>query len=154
MKISMFALLMVGAMVILASKSWSTEPSPLHSVSANTKKGTFEWQVELASDQPSRETGLMNRPSMKPFHGMLFRFEETRPIAMWMKNTLISLDMIFASATGKITHIHRSAVPHSLEVIHSNGPVRYVLEVNAGEVDRAGLQVGGVLKHPWFLPEN
>ncbi len=96
--------------------------------------------------------GLMTRKSMPENTGMLFRFDEARPIQMWMKNTYIPLDMVFLNGTGRISHIHRSAEPHSLAIIDSNGPARFVLEINAGEADSSGLAVGTQLHHPWFLP--
>ena len=119
-----------------------------------TRSGNHIWQVELASDNETRARGLMFRESMAAKTGMLFRFQSTGPVAMWMKNTLIPLDMIFANEAGQVTHIHKGAVPHSLDVISSNGPVRYVLEVNAGEADQFGIAVGDQMKHPWILPAN
>ena len=128
--------------------------SPMKMVAAATSKGKFSWHVELASDDQQRATGLMFRKEMPAATGMLFRFDETRAVTMWMKNTFIPLDMVFADPSGRVTHIHRSAVPQSLEFISSNGPARYVLEVNAGEADTTGLTVGTVLRHPWFSPPN
>ncbi len=126
--------------------------SPMEIVAVVTTTGEYRWVVELASDNESRSVGLMMRKNMPEYHGMLFRFEETRPVSMWMKNTFIPLDMVFTKATGIITHIHRVAVPHSLDIINSNGPVRNVLEMNAGEADKAGLKIGDQLQHPWFVP--
>jgi len=122
-------------------------------ISAETEKGKRAWTIELASDDASRTKGLMFRKSMPLDEGMLFRFEQTRPVAMWMKNTFIPLDMIFLDGSGEITHIHRGAVPQSLDIISSQGPARFVLELNAGQADDAGLKIGAQLKHPWFLPK-
>ena len=122
----------------------------MNSVTVDTATGPVEWTVELASDDASRSKGLMFRKSMDKRSGMLFRFDDTRPVAMWMKNTFIPLDMVFADESGKVTHIHRGAVPHSTAIISSQGPVRYVLEINVGEADEAGLAVGDHLLHPWF----
>lgn len=119
-------------------------------VSVETKSGSHVWTVELASDDESRTKGLMFRKTMAKGAGMLFRFDETRPVAMWMKNTFISLDMVFADEQGRVTHIHRGAVPHSLDIIRSQGPARYVLEINAGEADEVGIKTGDQMRHPWF----
>lgn len=126
----------------------------MNEVTIETRSGPQSWQIELASDDASRSKGLMFRETMAPRSGMLFRFEATRLVSMWMKNTAISLDMIFANAAGQVTHIHRGAVPHSLDIISSNGPVRFVLEVNAGEADYYGIAVGDRFSHPWILPTN
>ncbi len=124
--------------------------NPNYVVSVETSSGQHKWTVELASDDESRQTGLMFRQKMASDAGMLFRFDSTGPVAMWMKNTFLPLDMVFLKADGEIAHIHRGAVPQSLEIISSGVPVRYVLELNAGQADLAGLQPGGHMRHPWF----
>lgn len=116
--------------------------------------GSATWTIELADDPDSRQTGLMNRQSMPQKTGMLFRFNRTEEIAMWMKNTFIPLDMVFMNEAGRITHIHYGAVPQSLDIISSNGPVRYVLEINAGEAKEHDLQIGRTMQHPWFAGTN
>lgn len=126
----------------------------MNSVTIKTSSGDHQWQVELASDGASRSRGLMHRQSMAPDHGMLFRFDQTSVVSMWMKNTLIPLDMVFVDAGGVVRHVHRDAIPGSLEIISSRVPVRFVLEINAGEADKYGLAPGDVLKHPWILPVN
>ncbi len=126
----------------------------MNEVTIETRAGSQSWTVELASDDASRSKGLMFREAMAQRSGMFFRFEATRPVSMWMKNTAISLDMIFSNAAGQVTHIHRQAVPQSLDIISSNGPVRFVLEVNAGEADFFGVAIGDRLSHPWILPAN
>lgn len=145
----MASLLMLG---VLSKATWADGETsgPLKTVSVQTAQGKFSWDVELASDDDSRAIGLMNRKSMPAFSGMLFRFDAVEPVSMWMKNTFIPLDMVFANSTGKITHIHYGAVPQSLAIIDSNGPVKFVLEVNAGEAAMVGLRIGAQLQHPWF----
>ena len=69
---------------------------------------------------------------------------------MWMKNTYIPLDMLFIDQDGIITHIAQRAVPLSLQPISSNGPVRAVLEVNGGIVDRYDIKVGDEVRHKIF----
>ena len=140
--------------VLVAVLPVSSSANPMNTVTIDTRSGSHGWMVELASDDASRSKGLMFRKSMAPKSGMLFRFETTRAVAMWMKNTFIPLDMIFADNSGKVTHIHRGAVPHSLDVISSRVPARFVLEVNAGEADRHGITTGDRLRHPWILPVN
>lgn len=111
----------------------------------------LEWSIELADDQPERNRGLMFRQSMEPMTGMLFRFEDDQHVTMWMKNTFISLDMLFADANGTITHIRERTEPESLDIISSRGPVRYVLEINGGEAKRLGLKVGQQMDHPAII---
>ncbi|MEF2074966.1 DUF192 domain-containing protein [Consotaella aegiceratis] len=101
------------------------------------------------ADTPDeRATGLVNRNSMPADHGMLFEFGESRPVTMWMKNTLIPLDMLFMDEDGRVTRIATNARPLSLALIPSGEPVRYVLELNGGSAARYGAAVGDQLVHP------
>lgn len=125
---------------------------PLNVISAKQGAQKIEWAVELASDDESRTKGLMFRKEMAPLHGMLFRFTAMRSVSMWMKNTFIPLDMVFMNEQGAVTHIHTGAVPHSLDIISSNGPARFVLEINSGEAEKYSLTVGQQFQHPWFQP--
>nr|WP_321444739.1 DUF192 domain-containing protein [uncultured Cohaesibacter sp.] len=110
------------------------------------------FSIEIAADDPARAKGLMYRTKIEPNHGMLFDFEQTEQIYMWMKNTYISLDMLFVDKAGVITHIVTNTTPLSETIISSGGPVRYVLEVKAGTARRLGLKRGDRLKHQLFTP--
>ena len=82
--------------------------------------------------------------------GMLFVFEEPRIAAMWMKNTLIPLDMLFIDSEGKIVHIGERATPHSETVITSAIPVKAVLELAGGTCDKKDIKVGDIVSHAIF----
>ncbi len=112
--------------------------------------GRYEFQVEMATTPAQRRLGLMYRPRMAVDAGMLFDYGTPRRIAMWMKNTVISLDMIFIAADGRIVSIAENTTPFSLTAIGSGGPVRAVLEVNAGTAARLGLKSGDRVEHEIF----
>ena len=112
--------------------------------------GRHAFQVEVARSDPDRAQGLMFRRSMPADRGMLFDFERTQPISMWMQNTYISLDMIFIRANGTIARIGENAEPLSTRTISSGEPVRAVLEVNAGTAARLGIRPGDRVEHPVF----
>src|SRR3546814_5004902 len=82
--------------------------------------------------------------------GMLFLFGGSKVRAMWMKNTLIPLDMLFIDETGKIVRIEERTVPHSERAIVSGGPVSAVLELNAGTASRLSIKPGDRVRHPAF----
>lgn len=103
-------------------------------------------RVEVARTPDERSRGLMFRQAMPADAGMLFDFGSERPVAMWMKNTFIPLDMLFATEDGKIVSIARDTVPLSTETISSGRPVRYVLELGAGRADALGLSRGDTLR--------
>ena len=117
-------------------------------IEANGTKHTL--QVELAATEKSRQVGLMFRRKMAADAGMLFDYGRTQPVAMWMKNTYIPLDMLFIAADGRVVNIAKRTVPHSLSTIASVGRVRAVLEVNAGATDRLGIKPGDLVRHRIF----
>lgn len=81
---------------------------------------------------------------------MLFDFRSNEPVAMWMVNTYIPLDMLFISATGNIVKIAEHTTPRSRELIESGVPVRAVLELNAGTAGTLGIRPGDRVLHPIF----
>jgi uncharacterized membrane protein (UPF0127 family) len=115
-----------------------------------TAKGQFPFDIELALTPPQMAQGLMYRRALAADAGMLFDYGNPQPIAMWMKNTFIPLDMIFVGKDGKIVDYHERAVPMSLDTIESKVPAKAVIEVNAGTVARLGIQVGDVVHYTSF----
>lgn len=101
-----------------------------------------EFRVEMALTAEQQMVGLMFRPSVGPEEGMLFDWGTPRESAMWMRNTITSLDMLFIAADGRIHRIAERTVPHSLASIESRGPVRATLELAAGTAERLGIRVG------------
>jgi len=112
--------------------------------------GEQRLDVEIANSDATRARGLMFRRSLGPDQGMLFLYDGEQPISMWMRNTYISLDMIFIRADGRIQSIARNTEPFSESVIRSGGPVSAVLEIAAGEAKRYGLKVGDEVRHSRF----
>jgi uncharacterized membrane protein (UPF0127 family) len=117
-----------------------------------TSSGRHAFQVEIANNDASRERGLMDRRFMAADHGMLFEFDRDEPVAFWMKNTYIPLDMIFIAPSGVVTHIAANAEPLSERVIPSGGPSIAVLELNGGIAASIGVRVGDKVRHPFFKP--
>ncbi len=112
---------------------------------------THKFQVEIAETSGQRAQGLMFRRQMAADAGMLFLFEGSlQERAMWMKNTLIPLDMLFIDEAGKIVRIEQRTVPHSLRAIRSGQPVAAVLELNAGTTSRLAIEPGDRVIYPAF----
>ncbi|AVA21433.1 hypothetical protein NXC24_CH01789 [Rhizobium sp. NXC24] len=146
LKSAIVALFLVGASApafaaqAASEKSMAFDSEPL---SIKTAKGvTHKFTVELALTEPQLEFGLMYRKSMPDDHGMLFDFGAPRPVMMWMKNTVLPLDMLFLDRSGVVTHIQENAVPYSETIISSGGSVLYVIELNGGIARKLGLAVG------------
>ncbi|WP_241911912.1 DUF192 domain-containing protein [Telmatospirillum siberiense] len=137
---------LVLLLLLLPWPAWAADRTHLAIETADGRSLAFSVEVAETPEQQTR--GLMNRASLPADAGMLFDFGMDRPVAMWMKNTLIPLDMLFIKVDGTIAGIAERTVPMSLEVIASPGPVRAVLELNGGTSDRLGLKVGDRVVHP------
>lgn len=102
------------------------------------------FEVELAQTQQERTRGLMSRENLDPNQGMLFIFEEEAEHLFWMKDTLISLDIIWINHDKEVVFIKEKAQPceKECEIIESKKKAKYVLEINGGEVGTAGIKIG------------
>lgn len=111
----------------------------------------MRYNVSIAITEDEQRQGLMFVRSLPADNGMLFDFRryQGQDIAMWMKNTYISLDMLFISCDFKIVDIYKNAVPMSLNAIKSEADYCYVLEVNGGDADLKEINIGDkvMLKH-------
>ena len=125
--------------------SVAAEILPLSVTGAN---GTNQFSVEIAASGAERARGLMYRRSLADDAGMLFDFKTEQAITMWMRNTYVSLDMIFIDADGRIGHIVANTTPLSDTVIPSRIEARFVLEVKAGTSERLGIEVGDRVHGP------
>lgn len=143
------SILALASVAALAGSAFADpmEVTPLTIVSADA---SHDFSVEVANDREEISFGLMERESMDADKGMLFDFDPPREPAMYMKNTLIPLDMIFISEDGSIEMIARNTVPGSLRTISPGVPVRAVLEINGGQAAELGIQPGDTVQHPLF----
>ena len=110
----------------------------------------FSFDVELATTPEQKTRGLMFREAMPRDSGMLFLYEPGQPVAFWMMNTSIPLDMLFVRGDGAIIKIASHTVPFSLAPINADEPVRAVIEINAGEADRRDIHTGDKVVYPAF----
>ena len=117
-------------------------------LTVTTATGVHALVIEIAETPVQRTQGLQGRQNLAVDTGMLFDFGELQHTSMWMKNTFISLDMLFIDGDGTIVSITRNTEPHSLTMITSSRPVKGVLEVRAGTVARLGIRSGDRVSHP------
>jgi len=127
-----------------------SNPFPVSRLTVETARGRFEFTVEVADTAARRTQGLQERRTLAPNAGMLFDFETPQRVSMWMKDTYLSLDMIFVGADGVVLNIAEKTMPHSLIPISSAGEAKAVLEVNAGTARRLGIRPGDRVHHPIF----
>ena len=117
----------------------AAEMKPLEII---TKSGVQVFSVELAKTDEERMRGLMYRTSLPDGQGMLFDFSPEQNVSMWMKNTLIPLDMLFVQGDGRILRIAENTKTQSEDIIPSGGPVRVVVELIAGSAKKYGIAPG------------
>ncbi len=115
---------------------------------ADGKRHLFD--VELAVTPEQRRQGLMHRQSLADDAGMLFLFDRARERAFWMKDTYVSLDILFLDGDGRVLSIAEAAEPESEALIPSGVPAQAVLEVVAGTTDRLGINGDTVIEHSAF----
>jgi uncharacterized protein len=137
----------VAFCVFAGSHAQAASVQPLEIV---TKSGVQVFSVEMATTEQEKETGLMYRKELPDGKGMLFDFSPEQQVSMWMKNTYISLDMIFIRADGRILRIAENTEPLSTRIISSGGLAKGVLEVIAGTAQKYGIKPGDRVAHPLF----
>ena len=108
------------------------------------------FNVEMALTEQQQIVGEMFRTSVPADGGMLFDSGAPRESQMWMRNTLVPLDMVFINADGSIRTIAENTTPRSLAVISSGGPVRATLELAAGTTAKLDIRVGDTVKQRLF----
>ena len=110
-----------------------------------TSKVITTVNIEVADNDAERAQGLMYRDTMAENNAMLFLMEVAEPQTFWMKNTIISLDIIYADADKRIVSISKNCKPQSLDQIPSVKPALYVVEVNAGYTAQHNIKVGDMI---------
>lgn len=140
---------LAGASLVRPSSLLASEPR-LEPLTIHTARGPARFMVEIADNDASRAQGLMNRKSLAPDRGMLFDFHTPRPVAFWMRNTYIPLDMVFIRNDGTILSIARKTRPLSDTPVPSGGAVRAVLELIGGRAAEIGALPGDRVSHRIF----
>lgn len=147
----------LGVLALLPAAAWAEEPDVTHAqpelpkeklviVSRGDQQHFFN--VEVAKTPDQQTVGLMYRGAVAADGGMLFDWGKPRESQMWMRNTLVSLDMVFITEDGTIRAIAENTVPQSMAIIDSRGPVRATLELAAGTTERLDIRVGDKVLAP------
>jgi uncharacterized membrane protein (UPF0127 family) len=124
---------------------------PVEPLTIETAAGTkHEFRIEVVKEEKARNRGLMFRHELAEDGGMLFDYGTPQPLSFWMKNTYISLDILYIDARGTILNIAASTTPLSLQPLPSSGPARAALEVRGGTAARLGIKPGDRVRHRIF----
>ena len=141
---------MAAMLVLSVVTGFGAQAASIQPLEIVTKSGVHVFSVEMATTEEEKTTGLMYRKELPDGKGMLFDFSPEQHISMWMKNTFISLDMIFIRADGRILSIAENTEPQSTKIISSGGLAKGVLEVIAGTAQKYGVAPGDRVAHPLF----
>jgi len=117
-------------------------------VTIQTKDSEYIFNVEIAKTAEERSKGLMYREKLRQKEGMLFLYPKNQVIKMWMKNTLIPLDMIFINNKGEIIEIFKMTIPKDLTPIGPEVKLKGVLEINGGLTSYLNINKGDLIIHP------
>lgn len=109
-------------------------------------ESTQRFEVEMAITNAQQSKGLMFRTELADDKGMLFPYQRPAPLSFWMKNTVISLDIIFINEDGSIANIARDTTPYSLDSVSSINPAIAVLELRAGLSKELGIEAGDIVR--------
>ncbi len=141
----------------IAAAAQGTDPSgpqpalPKEKLVIVSRDGSkHEFNVEMATTPDQQRVGEMFRKRVPADGGMLFDWGMPRESPMWMKNTLVPLDMVFIKQDGTIRAIAEDTVPESLAPIESHGPVRATLELAAGTTAKLNIRVGDTVQQRIF----
>ena len=141
-------ILFAFAFIFFAFSAQAQETKPMllpmdkEPLTCTTSNGKVSFGLEVVATDEARMRGLMWRTDFPKDRAMLFVFGEMRSVMMWMQNTPSPLDMVFLDDTGHVSAIHENAVPFSEDIISSQGPAAYVVELLAGTVKRTGIKRG------------
>jgi uncharacterized membrane protein (UPF0127 family) len=116
-------------------------------LSKDSRQHLAKIEVEDASNPNERMQGLMYRTHMDEDKGMLFRFDHMDMQSFWMKNTVISLDILFIDDKGVINTIHKKTMPYSEKSLPSKQKSQFVVEVNGGFCDSHGIKEGDLIEY-------
>ena len=136
-----------GVLLVAAAPVVAGECAP-DRVDIRSGGNALRFHVEVVDTAESRAQGLMNRETLPKFSGMLFVYESPQPVAFWMRNTLIPLDMLFFDAEGRLVTIGREARPLDETPVVGGDAIQYVLEINGGLAAELGIEPGAEMRHP------
>jgi uncharacterized protein len=141
-----------AVLLLVALLATSCEPPAASIPNSNLPKvqmqmGSRTFTLEVANNEPSRETGLMRRDKMPAEHGMIFVFDTPSNVGFYMKNTRIPLDIVFIDAGGRVISIKQMKA-YDLTTVYADGPAKWAVELNKDAAAGAGLKVGDKLEIP------
>ena len=116
-----------------------------HKIIKLNSNESIEFSVLIAESNKDRRQGLMHIEFMEENQGMLFVFNPPRRVSMWMRNTPMSLDILFIDRNGKVINMEDNTTPYSTKALSSGRTIRWVLEINGGLAKTTGIKTGDLV---------
>ncbi len=129
----------------ISSPLYEKSPTPL--TIETTEGASVQFQTVVVTEPADLQRGLMHIKHLAVNQSMLFIYQESTTATFWMKNTYVSLDLLFIATDGLVVDIHHHATPLSTDQISSSHEVVAVLEINAGLCQKLGIKAGSVVRH-------
>ncbi|WP_374383249.1 DUF192 domain-containing protein [Dongia sp.] len=142
------AIALAAAVFFVLPAAAQDQASPQVPVLIHAGGSTYKFLAEIADSGPEREQGLMFREHLDPNQGMLFLYPVAKPVAFWMKNTPLPLDMLFIADDGRILNVAPMAKPFDTSPISSKGAAIAVLEILGGSAAQLGIEAGDKVEWP------
>ena len=143
---ALLALIAAACSSSLAEDAAAPPAAPTIPVTVDADNGSVTLQAEIADDVEERTRGLMYRTSLAPERGMLFLFPREEQRSFWMRNTLISLDMVFIRADRTVLGVVHQATPRTDTGRSVPGKSQFVLEIGGGLAKKHGIRAGGQVR--------
>ena len=121
-------------------------PSILTTYSNELSINSRKFTIDIASSHLEKAMGLMYVENIPENYGLLFVYKKPQEVGIWMKNTLISLDILWIDKSNRIVHIETNTLPNSTQIMRPKKKVNYVLEVISGTVKKYNIKVGDIIK--------
>lgn len=150
MRQCLFRNILILICVLISTDVVANQDFPKSTLIIKSPETYWTLDIEVANTPALQSLGLQHRKSLADNYGMLFIFEPSRTIQMWMKNTYVSLDMLFIDDSGVVRKIVKATKPLSLDIISSGGKARAVLELKAGTTARLKIGIGNQIVHDAF----
>ena len=142
----LFALHLFYIIIFLFLSSCKTQEKYLYASLGNDSHKT-RFKLEMVQTPDEKQRGLMFRNYLKEDEGMIFIYNPPEKTGIWMKNTYIPLDILFISCDNKIEKIVPNMRPESLDVVYSDNPICYIIELAGGVTEKIGLKKGDIFEH-------
>ena len=133
---------LIGLMLCFSHALYASEPKKAKLIIETASPVSHHFEVTIADSLYLQQQGLMQVTALAENQGMIFTYPTPRKVSMWMKNTLIPLDMLFINEQYEIIHYFKNALPHDQSAIDSKKPVIAVLEISGGLIEALDISLG------------